>query len=145
MDAEPIVYFARAVDGRRREIVLDEGRAIAAEVASSGMRLLDPVAEWDTRVPGDATDDPVQADLRLLHTADGVLMDMTVPGHQYIGCICELTYAHLWQLPSVVWVADTGLEQRMWLRHHATVIVRKQSEAIDTLAALLGGPFATGD
>jgi hypothetical protein len=66
-------------------------------------------------------------------------MDMTIPDRNYIGCTCELTYAYLWQIPSVVWVGDTGLEQRPWLQYHASVVVRSRQEAVEAVAALLLG------
>ena len=150
MRAEPIVYFARAVDGRSRAVVLAEGQSIAVEVAAAGLRLLDPVAAWDARAAVRSRSDDwvrnlVQADLDLLRGSDGVLMDMTLPSHRYIGCVCELTYAYLWRIPCVVWAADTGLEHRAWLRYHATTIVRERTEAIVALAALLGSTSSGGD
>jgi hypothetical protein len=87
-----------------------------------------------------ATGDParlVESDLGLLRRSDGVLMDMSIRNRNYIGCTCELTYAYLWHIPSVVWVGDTGLEQRPWLRYHATVVVKGRQEAIEAVAALL--------
>jgi hypothetical protein len=140
--AEPLVYFARAVDGRDREVVLAEGRDATQAASSAGLALWDPVAVWDARAESrtardGSVRDLVEADLAMLRKADGVLMDMTLPGHRYIGCVCELTYASLWHIPCVVWVADTGLEHRAWLRYHAAAIVRERTEAIATLAALL--------
>jgi hypothetical protein len=139
----PIVYFARAVDGLDRVDVLAAAQVVAAELQESGLQMTDPVEVWTRTVPGiAATDDPtllVQSDLGLLRRCDGVLMDMSIPDRNYIGCTCELTYAYLWRIPSVVWVGDTGLDQRPWLRYHATVVVHSRQEAIEAVAALLLG------
>jgi hypothetical protein len=109
--AVPLVYFARAVDGLDRVDVLTDGQVVAAELQQSGLRMMDPVEAWIRAVrEGSSTDDPallVESDLRLLRRCDGMLMDMTIPDRNYIGCTCELTYAYLWHIPSVVWVGDT--------------------------------------
>ena len=140
--AAPVVYFARAVDGLDLADVLAAGKVVAAELQESGLRMTDPVEVWTRAVRTAPVDDPallVQSDLGLLRRCDGVLMDMSIPDRNYIGCTCELTYAYLWRIPSVVWVGDTGLSQRPWLRYHATAVVRRRSEAVEAVAALLLG------
>jgi len=120
LSAAPLVYFARAVDGLVRDEIVAEADALAAELDVAGLRLVDPVAAWwnaTAHRTSTATDeDLVSSDLGLLRRADGLLMDLSMPMRDYVGCICELTYAHLWRIPSVIWVGDTGLEQRVWLR-----------------------------
>ncbi|WP_433378487.1 hypothetical protein ACQPZX_11770 [Actinoplanes sp. CA-142083] len=137
----PLVYFARAVDGLDRAGVLAAAQLVADHLQASGLRMTDPVEVWTRAVrQNSATDDPaglVQSDLGLLRRSDGVLMDMSIRDRNYIGCTCELTYAYLWRIPSVVWVGDTGLEQRPWLRYHATAVVNSRQEAVEALAALL--------
>ncbi|MBU2665978.1 hypothetical protein KOI35_20920 [Actinoplanes bogorensis] len=139
--ATPLVYFARAVDGLERAGLIAGAEMIGSELREFGMRMIDPVSTWMQAVEGKpASDDPaglVESDLGLLRRSDGVLMDMSIKDRNYIGCTCELTYAHLWRIPSVVWVGDTGLEQRPWLRYHATVLVNSRQEAIRAVAGLL--------
>ena len=141
MAVYPLVYFARAVDGRDRADVLAEGRVVAAELQRSGLRMTDPVEVWMRTVgKGPGADDParlVQSDLGLLRRSDGVLMDMSIRDRNYIGCTCELTYAYLWRIPSVVWVGDTGLDRRPWLRYHATAVVSSRREGVEAVAGLL--------
>jgi hypothetical protein len=144
----PIVYFARAVDGLDRDAVLAAGAAVADSLRGHGIEMIDPVLRWETAAPRTATPgDPsalVWSDLGYLRRADGLLVDMAIPGHTYVGCVCELTYAHLWRIPSVVWVGDTGLERRSWLRHHATRIVSDRAEAITAIVDLLPGRPGSG-
>ena len=129
------VYLARAVDDLPRPAVLERGRALAERLRPLGAQLVDPVAEWDSG--GKDSVDLVASDLRTLRTCDAILMDMTIPDRNYIGCVCELMYAYLWQIPSVVWVGDTGYDRRPWLRHHATAIVQNEHQAIQQLRGLL--------
>lgn len=139
----PLVYFARAVDGLDRADVLAAARVVGAELEESGLQMTDPVELWlraarESPVP----DDPaglVKSDLGLLRRSDRVLMDMSIRDRAYIGCTCELTYAYLWHIPSVVWVGDTGLDQRPWLRYHATAVVKSRQEAVEAVAGLLLG------
>jgi hypothetical protein len=137
----PIVYFARAVDGLDRAGVLADAQVVAAELQKSGLQMTDPVEVWmRTAREQSAADDLallVKSDLGLLRRSDGVLMDMSIKDRNYIGCTCELTYAYLWHIPSVVWVGDAGLDQRAWLRYHATVVVKRRQEAIEAVAGLL--------
>ena len=140
----PLVYFARAVDGLVRDEIVAAAGALGAALGAAGMRLVDPVAAWwsaqDDRAAAPSVEDLVRSDLGLLRRADGVLMDLSLPMRDYVGCICELTYAHMWHIPSVVWVGDTGLDQRVWLRYHATAIVFDKMTAIATLRRLLTAP-----
>ena len=131
------VYFARAVDELPRTEVLARGRALAAQLRKSGVTLVDPVAAWDARSARSGPADLISSDLSLLGTCHAVLMDMTIPDRNYVGCVCELVYAHLWGIPSVVWVGTTGFERRPWLRHHAAAVVRTETEAVARLLALL--------
>jgi nucleoside 2-deoxyribosyltransferase len=129
------VYLARAVDELPRSAILERGRALAERLRPLGAQLVDPVASWDAG--GEDSADLVTADLRNLRTCDVILMDMTIPDRNYIGCVCELMYAYQWQIPSVVWVGETGYDRRPWLRHHATAIVQNEHQAIQQLGMLL--------
>ena len=137
------VYFSRAVDGLVRSEVVSRGTELRETLRTMEIELIDPVAAIPSR-PTDPVrlfageeSDLVRSDLRLLRTSNAVLMEMTIPDRNYVGCVCELTYAHLWGIPSVVWVGDTGYEVRPWLRYHATAVVHEQQEALDRLRALL--------
>lgn len=131
------VYLARAVDELPRTAVVAQGRALAERLRPIGAELVDPVAAWDLTGGDSGRPDLVASDLRILRTCDAVLMDMTIPDRNYIGCVCELMYAYLWQIPSVVWVADTGYDQRPWLRYHATAIVQDEHQAVRRLGVLV--------
>jgi hypothetical protein len=70
---------------------------------------------------------------------DVLLIDMTIPNRNYVGCVGELVYASLAGVPAVVVVGDTDYGDRLWLRAHSTLIVREWGEAVaavESLAAL---------
>lgn len=74
-----------------------------------------------------------------------MLVDMSIPNWTYVGCVCELVYATLWSIPSVVIVADVAMAQRVWLRHHATSTVLTLAEATAELIGFgLTGRTKTG-
>jgi hypothetical protein len=136
--ATPLVYFARAIDGEDPQGTLELANHVRADLLKYGMRMIDPFAcELQiTRPPGDVsghTDRLVRLDLTLLRKSDAILIDMTIPGHSYIGCVCELTYAFLWNIPAVVYVGDSGNGGHHWLTFHATIVCRERNNAIDRL------------
>src|SRR2546422_8858484 len=103
------VYYARAVEGRDRGALITEAIKIHDLLKLYDISLVDPVA-----IGGDGYRTPeevVQTDLDLLRTCDAVLMDMSIPAWTYVGCICELVYARLWKIPSVIFVASPEIAE----------------------------------
>lgn len=133
------VYFARGVDGLNRSSVIRSAVVIGHRLARFGITLVDPLNSDHALLRGDdlEAEEVVVNDLRVLGTCDAVLMDMTIPRRNYIGCNCELVYAFLWRKPVVVYVGRSGNHRRHWLRYHATVVCRTQGEAIAELVNIL--------
>ena len=67
-----------------------------------------------------------------------MVVDMSLQDWTYIGCVCEIVYAFLWRIPTVVIAGRTTLE-REWLRYHTTRRVDDVPDAIEELKGLLGG------
>jgi len=138
----PTIYYARAIDGLDRGTVLAEGALVGELLRARGLDMVDPVSEWSKNEPswaGGSGDHSsmVESDLRLLRKSDVVLMDVSISGRSYIGCICELVYSYMWKIPVVVIVGDTGHEARPWLRYHAAHIVAGRQAAIDVVSEIL--------
>ena len=141
----PLVYYARAVDGLDEAAVLREGLRIGAELAAAGLNVIDPVANHRKKVAAlrgvtrrtATAEEIVCEDLRYLRKADALVVDMSIPHRNYVGCTAELVYARLWRIPSVVYVGSTDYDERIWLRAHSTVLVRDWCEAVQALARLL--------
>jgi hypothetical protein len=140
-ERRPRVYFARAVDGQDREALDDLVSLVRHELDETGLELVDPVAT-EPEFTGPAADSLgrhraiVDHDLLVLRSCQAVLMDISIPGHSYIGCICEMLYAYSWHIPCVVYMGDID-SNRPWLRYHATEIVQSRAEAIGWLRDLL--------
>jgi hypothetical protein len=62
---------------------------------------------------------------------------MTVPQRNYVGCSCEIVYAHLERKPIVVYVGTTDNASRIWLQYHASGIFEQRADAIEYLLHLL--------
>ena len=140
----PRVYFARAVDGLDADQIFGLADQLRRELESVGLVMVDPVASEptfrDAQPGGGMMTDPsrfyreiVEHDLAILGGCDAVLMDMTIPDRNYIGCVCEMTYAHLWKIPCVVYQGQIDA-YRPWLRYHAAAVFARRSEAVAYLA-----------
>ena len=132
------VYFARAMDGLSKPDILAHYAKVDKVLTGVGLRLVNPhqgeISLYDPGSGSDANKEGriiVEEDLGRLRQADILLVDLSIPGHNYIGCICEIVYAWLWQKPVVVYVGDSGNESRLWLRQHATHICSTFGEALD--------------
>jgi nucleoside 2-deoxyribosyltransferase len=138
----PLVYFARAIDDEDPEATLRLSDEIRAELLRHSLVMIDPfVHERKLGAPeqGVARDADflVRLDLMLLRKADAILVDMTIPNRNYVGCVCEITYAYLWGIPAVVYVGDTGNDRRHWLKFHSSVVCPGRAEAIEHLSQIL--------
>lgn len=135
----PRIYFARAIDGIVAEQIVPLAKIAAAEVSEQGLFLVDPILFEPTRSDSESQNsrwhhDIVVHDLKILQSCAGVLMDMTVPGRNYIGCSCELVYAYMWKIPVAVYMGENDRD-RPWLQYHASTVVRTRTEAIGYLKA----------
>jgi len=138
---KPLVYFARAIDGLDASSIRSNGRKVGKYLASYGLAMIDPYeslrATSDSAGREATPQELVSSDLRLLAHSDAVLMNMSIPNRNYIGCVAELVYAHLWRVPAVVYVGASLNDQRPWLQYHATVICTKLPEAVKQLRKTL--------
>lgn len=142
----PKVYFARAMDGLDTSELAKRGEQVSALLAQTGFDVIDTLLV----TPQAAIADPISIsrmidiDLGLLKQADVVLMDMSIPDRNYVGCVCELTYAYLWGIPIVVYVGRTSNGVRPWLIHHATEIYENWMDAVRA-AIKAGGARKSSD
>lgn len=132
------VYFARAMDGLSRSEILLHYEQVNRALTEAGLRLVNLPRSEDSFFDGESDLGPdqevrkiVEQGLRKLRQADVLIADLSIPGHNYIGCICEIVYAHLWQKKVVVFTGDSGNETRPWLRYHTTHLCSTFDEAIN--------------
>ena len=136
----PLIYFARAIDGLDPKEIKTLAEQVGRELAAADMQMVDPYVELPQNVSNCSLDtlrDLVARDLALLKEVNGVLMDLSLVGRSYVGCICELVYASLWRIPVAVYVGDSGIGSRPWLRYHAAHVSKYRSEAVNYLQSRL--------
>jgi hypothetical protein len=145
------VYFARAIDGRDPQFERHQAFTVGGELTAAGLTIVDPLIGEPQSAPRDTADDNlvryralVEHDLSILRTCDAVLMDMSLPNRNYIGCVCEMTYAYIWKIPCIVYVGTNEIE-RPWLHYHAAAVVRARVDAIATLASLVAARGPSSD
>jgi hypothetical protein len=131
------VYFSRAVDGIPIESTLALAKEVAAELRAAGLTMIDPLGVNRLTNSKTKSAEMVRSDLRLLGDATAVLADMSIPDRNYIGCVCELVYAHFGEKPAVVYTGESGYERRPWLQYHATRIFKNRLSAVAYLASIL--------
>lgn len=141
---QPLVYVARAVDNRPRESVTDTGMMWRSKLAAAGFTPVDPVVTPFPRLANGKEEElntrnfgRIESDLAWLRRSDALVIDMSLEEWSYVGCVCELVYAYLWRIPTIVMTGSSSIEERMWLRYHATKIVRSVEDAIEALSAAI--------
>lgn len=144
----PVVYLARAVDNLEARDVNDTGDAWRRILRENGLTPIDPVVHPFPQVHAVRVDqsrppaERVESDLQWLRRSDALLIDMSREDWTYVGCVCELVYAHLWRIPVVIVVGRSGLQKRIWLQYHATEIVENPEEAMAVLKRLFVGQLS---
>jgi nucleoside 2-deoxyribosyltransferase len=79
----------------------------------------------------------VARDVAMLKRADVVLIDFSKVDHAYVGCTCEMVYAHLSKKPVIAYVGSTGIRNRTWLIHHADTVCGTLREIPDAVRSAL--------
>jgi hypothetical protein len=137
------VYIARAVDNQPEQAFLEAGRLLAEKIAEAGLTPIDPVT---TPFPGfegpDILDEysRVLSDLAWIRRSDALVADLSIPNWPYVGCVCELVYARLYEVPTVVITGENRLiGDRIWLRYHADFVHKDADAAVRFLSTLPHG------
>src|ERR1022692_1921458 len=111
-------------------------------VEQAGLLRVDPIVSGPAQLDTDVDvrlryHSIVDHDLAVLRRCDAVLMDMSLPNRNYIGCVCEMTYAYLWNIPCVVYLGRSN-PNRPWLHYHAVAVFEFRKDAIACLTRRLG-------
>jgi len=112
------IYVARAIDGRDKCSTAVAITRARAEFKLPRFDVIDPATTTCAESAWGYAE-LVNAELRILATCDLILADMSLVDHSYIGCVAELVYAHMWNLPAAVYAGrNLELADRPWLRYH---------------------------
>lgn len=136
------VFFGSAIDGMHRSEIARKFKRIERLLLVRKHRLLNPpdiylrtlygVQDSDIYAVSSAI---VENDLQLLRQADVLLVDVSVPDHTYIGCICEMVYAREWGIKVVSYVGRNRIDKRPFFVYHSSIICRRWSDAFDNINA----------
>ena len=81
----------------------------------------------------------VEKDLEQIRQSDLLFVDMSIPNRNYIGCNCEIVYAHINKIPIIVYVGNTDNGMRYWLNYHATFVSDSFKKCIEKLYNCVDG------
>ncbi len=76
----------------------------------------------------------VERDLSILRGADVMLVDVSLPNHQYVGVICEMVYAKQWGIPIVAYTGRSTIGSRLFFRYHCSLIEARLQDALACLS-----------
>lgn len=79
----------------------------------------------------------VTRDLELLKESNVLFVDYSRQNMNYIGCTCEIVYAFIYNKPIIVYVGNSGNENRLWLLYHTDKIYKNLKDALEELSKFI--------
>ena len=78
----------------------------------------------------------VENGLKKLRSSDILIVDYS-KDYDYFGCICEIVYAYLMKIPTIVYIGDKKNINRPYLHYHVKYVARTSEDIINNLKELL--------
>jgi hypothetical protein len=132
------VFFSSAVDGIDWDKIKRKYKRIEKALQVRKHRLLNPPGIYLNGFRKIQSSDAyalstaiVENDLQLLRQADVLLVDVSIPNHTYIGCICEMVYAREWGIPVVSYIGRNHIGKRPFFIYHSNTIYKRWADALD--------------
>ncbi len=143
--AAPTIYFAHAIEGILKPELPKTIQAVREALGQrlpgvqmlSMHELLEGVLEGTEMTDAEVNHFLVATEKQFVESCDLVLVDLSLPGWQYVGSLMEIVYASLAQIPIVAVVGDSKIGSRRWLNAHVTQCVKTLDEAVEVCAKLL--------
>jgi len=127
------VYLAQAIDGRDTVDIMDTQEMYASLLATIGVTLASPLDVESYSADAFDAIAILQHDLSILRKCDALLVDLSLVGHEYLGCLFEIGCANAHGIPVVVCIGNRNLERRVALQGACQFIVREPEQAIECL------------
>ena len=137
------LFLSQPVDGvpvARLRATTDE---ISGLLDAAGVEIVAPYAEDDFDLCSMTKIDAarvVDADLSALSNCDAFLAVLSTEKRQAVGMIFEMAHAVSLGIPVIVYVGDSSLGDRIWIKAKANHICRTWSEVDAALSAQLRSP-----
>lgn len=129
------VYYCRAMDGLDTVAIEKEYNYVQQRLLEQGRVLVNPYVKSEHRrlkfnkINSELI---VTENLRGMSKADCVIVNLSMKGHTYVGCIAEMVYAKEKGCYVIVISGDTGVEKHFYTIYHADKIVRNLDELFDS-------------
>jgi hypothetical protein len=144
----PAIYFAHAIEGIPRselpktiQVMRDALRRTVPGVQMLSMHeLLEGVLEGTELTDAEVNHFLVETEKQFVESSDLVLVDLSLPGWQYVGSLMEIVYASLARVPVVAIVGESKIGSRRWLSAHVSRCVKTLDEAVEVCGKLLSPP-----
>lgn len=143
----PSIYFAHSIEGREtQEVERDiayyrdlfarnncEARLLSMYEVFEG-KFFEKGYFKDVNLAGML----VETEKRHLEVSDLMLADLSIPGHQYVGALMEVIFAHDRGIPVVGVVGESSIGSRLWLEAHCRLITKDPDQAVQAANDLIG-------
>ena len=124
------VYFARAMDARAADEVLQDDEKYCQLLTGINAKLINPFGGHLKDSISDAESVAV-SDLVQLKKSDILLADLSVLNYQYVGCLFEIVHASLNNTPVILAVGKNDLHTRAFFQAYCEFIAREPREAVE--------------
>lgn len=134
------VYFASPMEGIDFATVKSRYLHLEKQLKRNGHELANPISFYEEEIPtvqslprSEKSKYIVSRDIERLKIADIILIDLSMGGHKYIGCICEMVYAYTLGKPVIAFVGDSKYEAHPWIVYHCQAFYNKLEDALSAL------------
>jgi len=131
------VYLAMAMDGlasgeirRREQYFKNRLKHLPIDLFTT---FVGTEVSTNRAMSPESVNELVERDLAMLRDADILLVDYSRRGHNFVGCTCEIVYAHLLNKPVIAYTGRSGNHRRIWLSYHADFICQSMQEVVEGL------------
>lgn len=122
------IFFAHGIDGLTDEEIINNTQKITALLRKLDFKVISGHTNNNLIPKGCSSQEKnkiiVDNDLNDLKKCELLLVDYSIPNRNYVGCTFEMAYAFNWGKRIIVYVGDSGNEDRIFLQYHATHICK---------------------
>ncbi len=123
------VYYARAMDGIELSKIMEDERQVKVALSRKEFSIANPYKEQEVQI--EQAGELVENNLKLLKGSDILLGNLSIHNYTYIGAVFEILQAANLDIPIVVYIGNSNLENRFYLHFYCNFICRTIDEAIE--------------
>lgn len=123
------IYYARAMDGIEPLAIVADERSTVEALQVRGISIVNSYTVEESGLEDAA--EVAEANLALLQQSHLLLANLSLQGYTYVGAVFEIVQAVEAGLPVVVYVGNTGFENRYYIHAYADFICSSLDEAAE--------------